>query len=137
MAEGIYRREVGKIERGDTVAFCLEAPYKTVGLERFYMEKGSACQGADPLIKQVIAIPGDEVLLANDFIAVNVVIYPYQTRYVDRSNRPLAVYPRGRYPSIRGYWLVGTHSPYSWDSRYWGEIRSEQLRYKLKPVWVW
>ncbi len=136
MAEGIYRKDDSRIHRGDIVAFCLEEPYKTIGLKRFYVEKGQACQGADPLIKEVIAVPGDEVLLTDQCIAVNGIIYPYPTFYVDSNHRKLAIYPRGTYYS-HGYWLIGTHSVRSWDSRYWGEISAHQVLYKLKPLLIW
>jgi conjugative transfer signal peptidase TraF len=135
MPEEIYRKDNGKIHRGDIVAFCLVEPYKTIGLKQRYVEKGTACHGTDPLIKQVIAIPGDEVRLTDSSTAVNTIIYPYQTRYTDSNNRKLAVYPRGTYHA-QGYWLIGTHSPHSWDSRYFGEVSASQILYKLKPLLI-
>lgn len=136
MPMGIYRIEDGEVHRGDTVAFCLTEPHKTIGLDRGYLAKGRACQGADPLIKQVIAIPGDTVQLTNPLIRVNGVIYGYRTLYADSLYRPLAVYPRGNYAPSQGYWLVGTHSVQSWDSRYYGAINRSQMLYKLKPLWL-
>jgi len=137
MKQGVYLRETSKISRGDIVALCLEEPYKTLGLTRGYIAKGHRCEGTDPLIKEVIAIPGDEVVLADQFIRVNGVTYPYATFYRDSFHRKLAIYPRGKYSHVQGYWLIGTHSSYSWDSRYWGEVRTNQILYKLKPLWVW
>lgn len=137
MEEGIYIRDINQIHRGDIVALCLADPYKTLGLIRGYVEKGRRCQGTDPLIKAVIAIPGDEVTLTDRFIRVNNVIYPYQTFYTDSLHRKLPVYPRGKYLHIQGYWLIGTHSACSWDSRYWGEIQANKILYKLKPLLTW
>jgi len=113
MPEGMYFRDNSKIHRGDIVAFCLEEPYKTIGLKKFYVGKGKACLGTDPLIKQA----GDEVKLTDQSITVNGVTYPYQTFYLDSNQRKLAVYPRGTYHA-QGYWPIGTHSTRSWDSRY-------------------
>jgi hypothetical protein len=62
---------------------------------------------------------------------------PYQTFYVDSIHRKLAVYPRGKYSHVQGYWVVGTHSPYSWDSRYYGQISEYQILFKLKPLLTW
>ncbi len=126
MPEGIYRREYGKVHRGDIVAFCLEELYKSIGLKRFYIEKSRICQGSDPLIKQVIAIAEDKIVLTDQSIAVNEKIYPYRTLYKDSNWQKLAVYPRGIYYS-HGYWVIGTHSLHSWDSRYFGEISQHQL----------
>ncbi len=137
MKQGIYLRDTGDIHRGDIVALCLAEPYKTLGLRNCYIEKGHRCQGADPLIKEVIAIPGDDVVLTDQFIRVNKTIYPYPTFHFDSLHRRSAIYPRGKYSHVQGYWLIGTHSPYSWDSRYWGEVMEDQILYKLKPLWIW
>jgi conjugative transfer signal peptidase TraF len=136
MPKGIYLRDTGSIHRSDIVALCLEEPYKTLGLKKFYIGKGHRCQGADPLIKEVIAIPGDDVVLTDQFIRVNKTIYLYPTFYADSLHRKLAVYPRGKYSHVQGYWVIGTHSPYSWDSRYFGEIHAHQILYKLKPALI-
>lgn len=136
MRKGLYIRDNGKIHRGDIVEFCLNEPYKTIGLKNFYIEKGTVCQGADPLIKQVIAIPGDGVRLTDKSIVVNSVAYSYPTFYADSNQRKLAVYPRGTYRS-NGYWLIGTHSIHSWDSRYFGAVSTKQILYKLKPLVLW
>lgn len=135
MPTGIYKKDNGTIHQGDIVAFCLKEPYKTIGLKQLYVEKGTVCEGSDPLIKQVIAVPGDTVQLADTFIAVNSIVYPYQTLYTDSHHRKLAIYPHRVYHA-QGYWLIGTHSLYSWDSRYFGEVSAKQILYKLRPIIV-
>ena len=137
MKEGVYIRKYGKIKRGDIVAFCLKEPYRTIGLNRLYIEKGQKCNGTDPLIKEIIAIPGDNVILTDQYLAVNGVKYPYKTFYVDSIGRKLDVYPRGNYFNTQGYWMIGTHALNSWDSRYWGVVNRTQILYKLKPLLVW
>lgn len=137
MKEGIYIKKYGKISRGDILAFCLEDPYKTIGLHRLYIEKGQRCHGATPLIKEIIAIPGDNVVLTNQYIEVNGITYPYKTLYVDSMGRKLGTYPHGNYFNTQGYWLIGTHALNSWDSRYWGPVSKRQVLYQLKPLLVW
>ncbi|MBV9575129.1 MAG: S26 family signal peptidase [Gammaproteobacteria bacterium] len=44
--------------------------------------------------------------------------------------------PRGDYPNINGYWLIGTHAKNSWDSRYWGAIKKENILYVLEPLFT-
>lgn len=120
MREGLYLNKSSSIKRGDIVAACIPNAYTELGIQRLYIGKGTACYGVMPIIKKVIALPGDNVVLTDHFIAVNGIQYPYKTEYSDSLGRPLTVYPRGHYPHTKGYWLIGTHSPHSWGSRYWG-----------------
>lgn len=137
MPVGIYIRSVGKIKVGDIVLSCLNDPYKTLGLKKSYLERGHACNGADPVIKMVIALPGDHVVLANNYIEVNRIKYFFPTFYWNSKGRKLNIYPRGNYPSTRGYWLIGTHDMKSWDSRYWGPVNDKQILRKIKPLIIW
>jgi conjugative transfer signal peptidase TraF len=136
MPIGLYIRADGSLSRGDVIAFCLSESYQTIGLKQGYLAKGHVCHGADPLIKQVLAIPGDDVLLTNQSIQVNGITYHYPTHYTDSQGRTLAIYPRGNYKHAVGYWVIGNHSADSWDSRYWGSINAKQIRYKLRSVFV-
>ncbi|OAI47777.1 hypothetical protein AYO45_05600 [Gammaproteobacteria bacterium SCGC AG-212-F23] len=134
MREGIYIRTYGEIKRGDIVAACLKDPYKTIGLKQLYIEKGSKCSGADPIVKKIIAIPGDNVRLTDKYIQVNNTILSFPTVTKDSVGRGLNSYPRGNYLHVKGYWLIGTNSPNSWDSRYWGSVEREQILYKIKLI---
>jgi hypothetical protein len=44
MKLGVYRKPTTLMHRGDTVAFCLADPYKTIGLDKLYIEKGKISQ---------------------------------------------------------------------------------------------
>lgn len=136
MPIGLYIRATGPLSRGDVIAFCLSEPYQTIGIKQAYLAKGQVCHGADPLIKQVLAVPGDDVLLDKQFIQVNGVIYHYVARDKDSMGRALAIYPSGYYPHTSGYWVIGNHCADSWDSRYWGSISVNQILYKLRSVFV-
>ena len=137
MPEGIYIRQFGAIHVGDIVLLCLNEPYKSLGIHRLYVEKGNRCQGSDPLVKEVIAIPGDTVVLNDKYVQVNDIQYIAKTFSKDSLGRPLEIYPSGRYSKTTGYWLLGTHAFNSWDSRYWGPISPDQILYKLRPLWTW
>jgi conjugative transfer signal peptidase TraF len=137
MKLGFYGKSTSLIHRGDTVAFFLADPYKTIGLDKLYIEKGRKCNGADPLIKEVIAIPGDHVILNNDTIQVNGAQYFYRTSHMDSEGRALDIYPRGDYPNTTGYWMLGTYGGNSWDSRYWGPIPRDRILYKVIPLLTW
>lgn len=134
---GLYLKQSGVINRGDIVVFCLNNHDQQIGLTHHYLHVGSVCNGSDPLIKQVIAIPGDEVVLTEDTITVNQKPYFYKTHHYDSFKQPLVMYPRGVFKNTPGYWLAGNHNTYSWDSRYWGPISEKQILHKLKPLLIW
>lgn len=137
MKEGLYIGAGHTIHRGDVVAVCLNKQTAEVGLKRGYVLPGTTCEsGSAPLIKQVLAMPGDHLVLSNTTIAVNGQTYPYATLPLDSQGRPLASIPRGDYPHLNGYFLVGTNAPNSWDSRYFGPVNKNQIRYRLVPVWT-
>ena len=137
MKYGIYIKANGEIGEGDTVSVCLKDPYKKIALERNYAAKGSKCSGIDPLIKEVVAIPGDDVILADKYVEVNQKRYSFPTSHFDSLDRVLAVYPRGKYLHTPSYWLIGVNNKKSWDSRYFGPVSRAQILTKLKPLWVW
>jgi conjugative transfer signal peptidase TraF len=137
MKRGIYFRSSGGIHRGDIIAFCLKDPYKTFGLVHGYIQSGKQCHGAQPLIKQVIAVPGDDVVLTALFLTVNKERYAYPTLNKNSRGEAILIYPRGNYKRTQGYWLIGTAATNSWDSRYWGYITETQILYKLKPLLTW
>lgn len=139
MPLGLYFKSHSAIQRGDIVAVCLQNPYKALGLQQHYLiTSHGICHGTMPLMKQLIAIPGDQVKLTNESIQVNDKTYLYPTHRQDSKNRPLAVFPRGDYPNTTGYWLLGTNNPQrSWDSRYWGFVQKEQIPYRFISLIVW
>lgn len=136
MPKGIYLRQFTSISRGDIVAACLDRKFQLIALHHHYLKTGFCDGGAEKIIKRIIAIPGDNVALSNDSIQINGNIYFLPTQYFDRSGNPLFIYPRGTYPHSDGYWLIGSHDLNSWDSRYWGPIQSNQILWKLKPLFI-
>lgn len=137
MEKGIYIEQKKTISAGDIVSVCLSNSDKKFGLDRRYLDAGESCNGTLPVIKKIIAVPGDTVTLQNDFIRVNHIQYAYQTHHQDSQLRLLNAYPRGIYTNTTGYWLIGTNSQNSWDSRYWGPVKKEQILMVLKPLWIW
>jgi conjugative transfer signal peptidase TraF len=134
---GIYKIiKSGEIKRGDIVAICLSKEWQDYGLQRHYLLPGIRCQGSAPLIKTVIAVPGDTVVLNDDKIVVNEKTFFYATQYFDSKHRPLKTLPRGDYKNIKGYFLIGTHDTESWDSRYWGFVNRSMIRFELKPFFM-
>ena len=136
MPRGIYFRETGKIHRGDLMTFCLSEKNQQFGLKRGYLIHGMRCQWSEPLIKKVIAVPGDNVSLSATSIIVNNQTYPYSTLPNDSHGRHLNAYSAGNYLNTKDYWVIGTDSTRSWDSRYFGPIPPEAILWKIKPILV-
>jgi len=138
MPEGIYLKTHSSIKRGSIVLVCLDKEQAKFGLTRHYLIEGNRnCNNTVPLIKEVIAVPHDNVLLTDNSISVNGKKYQYPTFYQDSAHRPLPVYPRGEYPNTTGNWLLGVTDPRSWDSRYWGPLPQRTLRQTLLPLITW
>lgn len=137
LSPGFYIRATGSIEHGDIISFCLAKPSQTFGLQRGYLMSGQICHGSVPLLKEVIAVPGDDVALSMTSIIVNGKVYSAVTDLVDSQNRKLFIFPRGTYLHTSGYWLFGNNSVKSWDSRYWGPVQSFQIISKMKPLLTW
>ncbi len=124
------------LKQNDLVAICLSKKEQDFGLSRGYIHAGTRCNGSVPLLKSIIAIPGDNVILTIDSIIVNNTIYPYPTQKFDSEQRPLPSWPRGNYQNTQGFWIIGTNDQRSWDSRYFGPVSKNQIIFLIKPLWV-
>ena len=85
-----------------------------MGLERHYLIQGNDdCDGMEPLIKKVVAVPGDHVVLTDAYVEVNGKQYAYPTLHHDSLNRELSTYPRGDYRPQRiiGFWACPILNP--------------------------
>lgn len=137
LPKGWYYKTSSPIERGRIVTACLSEKDTNFGLQRHYFFNGSECYGAAPIMKQVVAIPGDDVFLTKDFIAVNGKKFNLKTFQYDSRHRKLPHFQRGEYYPTEGYWLIGTNNPKSWDSRYFGPIHKSQILWVVTPVLTW
>jgi conjugative transfer signal peptidase TraF len=129
---GIYIKEQGEIRRGDIVAVCLKKNRDDSKSALFFIP----CAHPHPLIKKVIAVPGDTVILRKTFIAVNGQYFLFNTLYFDSEGNPISHYPFGKYEKTIGYWLIGSDAPNSWDSRYFGPIDIENVLNKIRPIFI-
>ncbi|PIR10210.1 MAG: conjugative transfer signal peptidase TraF [Gammaproteobacteria bacterium CG11_big_fil_rev_8_21_14_0_20_46_22] len=140
---GFYRiiSDTTQIKRGDYVSFCLPDTIAKMGLERGYIHRGSCANGSEELIKQVIAVPGDTVKLANNEISVNGLFlgsgYFAPTRIIDKDHLPVYRFIKEGTYQAKGYWVYGFGDPrYSWDSRYYGGIPKANIKHRLLPLWI-
>jgi conjugative transfer signal peptidase TraF len=136
---GIWWIHTGAISRGEYVKACLPQKIANVGIARGYLSRGSCSpEKVVPVIKRVIALPGDVVVVDANEVRVNGVSIPIsRRRRLDSGGRPIpssvhlgtSVVPADR------VWLFG-EIPLSWDSRYYGAIPMSSIRGVAVPLLV-
>ena len=134
---GIY--QVTTDPGASLVEFCPAEPFATLSSVRGYRTRGLACpDGAVPILKPVVARPGDLVEISAAGIRVNGKLLP-KTAPVSRDSagRPLRPWPTGTYRVQPGtIWVASTYNRGSYDSRYMGPIDIRQIRTRLRPLWL-
>jgi conjugative transfer signal peptidase TraF len=132
MPEGLYRTVAfhGPTYRGKAVTVCPGKAVAALGLARGYIDPGACPGGVTALLKPVVAVPGDTVTIDASGIAVNGQLLPHSTPLDhDGANRPLQAMTFGIYQvGPDEVWLVSSHDPRSWDSRYWGPVPIATIR---------
>jgi len=138
LPRGIYRETSEEIRRGSYVAECLPDDLARFAVRRGWLGKGSCANGTNPILKQVVAIAGDEVTIDNAYVAVNgMVLLRTASLKLDSQGRWIPAIPRGTFTLKAGeVFLLATNIPNSWDSRYTGPARRENIIATARPVWI-
>ena len=139
MPVGLYVSTRGPLAHGSIVLTCLPDDVTREAMIRGYLPLGGSCpHGAMPVGKPVLALSGDTVVVTATAIVLNGVPVPNSGSLSwDRNGRPLPVLQRGvYYVSLGELWLVSTHSPFSFDSRYFGAVKTAQIRGHVRPLLV-
>lgn len=114
-------------QRGQVAAVCppVDAPF---------LPRGSCPLGMQPLLKQLVALPGDVVTVTPIGVSINGgPLLPHSAPLIeDSSGQPLPQ-QRGTW-RLTGFWLYGADSPRSFDSRYFGEVPAAALTGVVRPV---
>ena len=133
---GVYVRTSDP--RAGLIEFCPEGRFAAESSARGYRTPGFCPDGAVPLLKPVVAKPGDTVALSADGIAVNGRLLPRTAPVAkDRRGRALEPYAAGFYRVAEGsVWVASSYNRGSYDSRYMGPIPSRLIRARLNPLWT-
>jgi conjugative transfer signal peptidase TraF len=135
MPMGLYVRT--SLQSNSTlVVFCPDEPFANLSVSRGYRSRGNCPDGAEPLAKPIAARPGDTVELSASGMAVNGRPLPNtEPLVVDLSGRPLPHWPFGKYVVASGtVWVASSYSPRSFDSRYFGPIKTDQVRESVRAL---
>lgn len=109
------------VEIGDLVFVCMpDGTEREEGKSRGYLRWGLCPGGTGPLIKEVVAMAGQEIAIDTNVSVDGVKLDRSQLVERDGLGRPLRPYPGGIVPEGQVFLL----SPFagSWDSRYFGPV---------------
>lgn len=131
---GLYR--ITSDQAAKLVEFCPADPFGSLSANRAYRGKGNSPDGAEPLMKPVVAVAADTVTFSAAGFAVNGTLLrnsaPLQ---LDTKHRPLQHWPYGKYLAAPGtVWVVSSYNSRSFDSRYFGPIGVAMVRSRLRPL---
>ncbi len=136
--KGLWWVHRGSVERYGFVNTCLPRTVAEYGRKRGYLDDGSCPGHAAPVMKMVIAVPGDRVTVSSQGIAVNGhLIADSLPQVKDHWGRaiPSAVAIGNSVVPDRQYWLLGLNIR-SWDSRYYGPISQTGFLGIGTPVFI-
>lgn len=116
------------------VEFCPVEPFATLSRVRGYRAPGACRDGADPLLKPIVAKSGDVVEVSALGISVNgYLLHNTAPLSADTKGRRLKAWPSGHYVVAPGtIWVASTYHPGSFDSRYFGPVATAAIRRRLK-----
>jgi conjugative transfer signal peptidase TraF len=119
------------------VEFCPVGPFASLGIARGYRDAGSCSDGGAPLLKPVVARPGDIVEVSVAGLAVNGHLLPNTAPMErDTNKRPLTPWPPGRYTVAEdSIWVASSYNQRSFDSRYFGPVGLGSVRNHVRP-WI-
>jgi conjugative transfer signal peptidase TraF len=140
---GIYQmRPLSSFSRGELVAACLPAGIAHFAVSRAYLSVSPISECPDhaaPIGKLLLALPGDQVEIGPDFVAINGQRFAHSaTLQRDSSGRTLPRMSAGPYRVPAGsLWLFGFNDPRSFDSRYYGPLPLSAIRSVAVPLLTW
>ncbi len=136
MPVGLYLKTTPELVAGSRVLVCLPSEVSAVGRSRGYLPAGDCPDGSSPILKQILALPGDHVDLRRDWLAVNGrEVDNSEIRTSDTLGRKLEHVAFGSRTVENGeLWVVGSNRERSWDSRYFGPIPTESVIGGARPL---
>lgn len=118
------------------IEFCPAEPFGSLSASRAYRGKGNCPDGAEPLMKPIVAVAGDAVTVSAAGVAVNGALLPNSAPLpFDTQHRSLPPWPFGKYRVTPGtVWVVSSYNQRSFDSRYFGPISVASIHSHLRPL---
>lgn len=131
-----YIKKSSQYKLNDYVVFCLDDLTAKKAYMAKYINHGSCPGGYEPLLKKIIAVPGDYLLFDNNLIKTPSGEYQAPTFKKDKSNHSINFKQQYGSLILSGFWVYGDNNIRSFDSRYFGQIKQKQILYVAKPLFV-
>lgn len=138
LPRGVYKETTEPLTRGVLAVECLPQEWAELGLQRGWIHTGSCSNGTMPVLKQVVAVPGDTVHLTGSYVAINgEILLGTATLHLDSQGRWIPAVARGEYVlKADEYLLLADNIPNSWDGRYTGPAKRADIIATAKPIWT-
>ena len=135
--KGIYiLKSPNNLKNGDYIAVCLSKDLSKRIYDMGYIRKGSDCHGQyEALLKKIIATPKDKIQIINHYVFINGKNTKLKIKTLDRKNHPIPSTNFRNKFTLNGFWVIGDNHPDSYDSRYFGQVSTNQILYKASP-WI-
>ncbi len=131
---GLYRTTSDTAAK--LIEFCPAEPFASISATRGYRRRGNCPDGAEPLMKPVVAVAGNTVKVSADGVTVNGrLLRNSAARPFDTNGRPLQHWAFGEYRVAPDtVWVISSFNARSFDSRYFGPIQVASVHCHLKPL---
>lgn len=131
---GIYKKVTKYPQREDYILFCLENEIAKMTVDRHYITRGNCAFQSAPIGKKVVATQGDLVKISDNGIEVNgrLLTDSKPSKY-DNLKRKMPVFWMDRYLD-NGEFIVASTKENSYDSRYFGIVRRDQIKGVIETI---
>lgn len=136
---GLYRITSVDTIKNTYVIFCPDdRPSFKLAMDRGYIDHGLNCGGYGYLMKKVVAVSGDILSVTFEGVFVNQTLIPFsKPKLADGMDRTLPQWQVMNYPLQKDEVMTMTNqSEWSFDGRYYGLVRKEQIKGMITPIWV-
>ena len=118
-----------KFKTGDLVLICVSDKLRLEVMHKLGLPySDDDCPLQTPyLLKQIIAVEGDQMEIIPDGVKVNGYLHPHSRSFSSYRQINLLPQPLGKFKLKDGEYFVIGQTPYSYDSRYFGIIKRDQI----------
>lgn len=137
---GFYQKIDAPILKGSYVAFCPEKRQVfDMALARNYITHGECENGYRPLLKRVFAMEGDMVSIQKKGVFINNRVVPNSVQlHADKVGQLLPSYRLEEYKlTYEDFLLLSDVNPRSFDARYFGLAKRNEIVTVVRPVFTW
>jgi conjugative transfer signal peptidase TraF len=136
---GVYQLTHDALTKGAYVYFCPpRSPVFEMAKERGYISAGFCPGGYGHLMKKILATQNDVVTIGKAGVQINGQLLPLSIPLrADGAGRLLPKYVVSKTLDSAEVLFMADNNDYSFDGRYFGAIKREQIEGVIRPVLTW